>query len=119
MVTNVELAKEVDEKKRIMDEKTRILDEAIEEMKEKLKEVVEVALMKEDGETSTSKGKKKVYIEDEVPEPNPPLGENDPFIKVLKTLGGKSLESIQMFHGKMDVEVVLEWIESIKNHFEY
>ena len=48
MVANGELAKEVDEKKRIVDEKTRLLDETIEKMKEKLKEVVEATLAKED-----------------------------------------------------------------------
>ena len=102
MVTNQKLDKEVDEKKRIMDEKTKLLDEAIKEMKENLKEVAEAALGKEDEDTNTCKGKKKVNLEDEVHEPNPPLGEKESFIKALKALGGKSLENIPIFYGNMD-----------------
>ena len=74
MVTNLEFAKEVEEQKKAVNEKTRLLDEALAEMKDKLKEVVEAALAKEDGETSTIKSKEKVVsIEDEVPKPDPPL----------------------------------------------
>ena len=44
----------MEERKKAMNEKTRLVDETIEEMKENLKEVVEVALTKEDEETSTN-----------------------------------------------------------------
>ena len=71
---NAKLAKEVDEQERIMDEKTRLLDEAIEEMKDKCKEMEEAALRKEDEDTNTSKGKLKGNFQDEIHEPNPPLG---------------------------------------------
>ena len=57
-------------------------------------------------------------MEDEVPKLEPPFGEKKLFIKALKALGRKSLENIPMFHGKMDLEVVLEWIEIIENCFE-
>ena len=91
-----------------MNEKTRILDEAIEEVKEKMKEVAEATLPKEDEETSTNKGKKKViYLEDEVPAPDPHVPDDqEPFLKALKAIGGKHLEKIPMFYGKMDAEVV-------------
>lgn len=78
MVTNVELDKEVDEQKNIMDEKTRLLDEAIQVMNEKLKEMEEATLAKGDEGTCTIKGKKKVDLEDEILEPNPPLDEQEP-----------------------------------------
>lgn len=73
-----------------MDEKIRLLDEAIEEMNDKMKEMEEVALEKEDEDTSTSKGKKKVSSENEIPEPNPPLGEKETFLKALNAFRGKS-----------------------------
>ena len=59
-------------------------------------------------------------MEDVIPKPNPPItNDQEPFLKALKTLGGKNLDNLPMFHGKMDVEVVLECIESIENNFEY
>ena len=61
MVTNVELVKKVEEKKKALNEKTRLLDEALEEMREKLKEVEEATLAKKDVETSTCKGKKEIH----------------------------------------------------------
>ena len=57
-------------------------------------------------------------MEDEIPKPNPPLDEKEPFIKSIKDFGGNSLEDVSLFHGKMDVEVVLEWTKSIENYFE-
>ena len=46
-------------------------------------------------------------LEDEISKPDPPLGEKEPFLKSLKVFGGKSLENVSIFHGKMYVEVVL------------
>ena len=54
-------------------------------------------------------------MEDEVPKLDPPLGEKESFLKSLKAFGGKILENVSLFHGKMDIEVVLE---SIENYFE-
>ncbi len=71
MVTNAELAKEVDEQKKLLEEKTRIRDEAIEEMEY-------VAQEKED--EYLTKGKGNADLEDEIPELDPPLGEEEPFI---------------------------------------
>ena len=113
MVTNVEVEKEVDEKKKLMEEKTRLLDESIEEMKDKLKEMENVTQDKEGQEFS--KGKEKLNLEDKILEPNPPHGEQEPLLKSLKAFGGKILENVSLLHGKMDIEVVLEWIETIEN----
>ena len=33
-------------------------------------------------------------MEDEIPKPDPPLGEGKPFIRALKAFGGKSLENV-------------------------
>ena len=57
-------------------------------------------------------------MEDEILEPDPPLGEQEPFLKALKEFGGKILENVSIFHCNMDVEVVLEWLEIIDNYFE-
>ena len=82
MVTNVELAKDLDEKKNIMEEKTRLLDEPIEEMKDKIKEMEDAIYVKEDEDFG--KGKEKVTLEDEILELGPPLSEQEPFLKALK-----------------------------------
>ena len=84
-------------------------------MKDKLKEIEDATQTKEDEDFG--KGKEKV-LEDEISQPDPPLGEKEPFLKSRKVFGGKSLENVSICHGKMDVEVVLEWIESIENYFE-
>lgn len=102
MVTNAKLAKELDEWKKLMEEKTKLLDEAIEEMKDKVKEMEDVAHAKEDEDFS--KGKEKVILEDDIPKPDPPLCEQEPFLKALKEFGGKSLENVSLFHGKMDAK---------------
>ena len=73
MVNNEKLAKEVNEKKKLMEENTMLLDEAIEEMKDKLKEMKDVAQAEKDEDFS--RGKEKVSLEDEIPEPYSPLGE--------------------------------------------
>ena len=82
-------------------------------MKDKLKEIEDAALARKDEDTS--KGKEKVDLEDEIPEHDPWHGEQEPFLNALKEFRGKILENVSLFHGKMDVEVVLEWIESIEN----
>ena len=55
----------------------------------------------------------------EIPEPGPPLFKQEPFLKALKAFGGKILENVSLFHGNMDAEEALEWIESIENYFKY
>ena len=79
--------------------------------------MVEVAKKKDEEETSSSKGKEQVAEEDVIPTPDPPLTE-EPFLKVIKALGGKALERIPLCNGKMDPELVMEWIEGMENHFE-
>ena len=41
------------------------------------------------------------------PKLDPPLTE-EPFLKAIKVLGGKSLERVPFFSGKMDHELVME-----------
>ena len=110
MVTNVQLAKEVDEQK----ERNRLLEEALEEVKQKLDAVVMEARKREEEEDG--KGK-KVAEEDIIPEPNPILQE-EPFLKAIKALGGKALEGVPLFSGKMDIDAVMDWLEGMENHFE-
>lgn len=75
---------------------------------EHMQNVVEKKEMKEDMEE-----------EEEVPDDEEDeLSENEkPLIKDLKALGGKPTE-LPMFTGKVDAELVLEWIEALENHFE-
>ena len=40
------------------------------------------------------------------------------FLKSTKALGGKALEGIPLFSGKMEVDLVMDWIEGMENHFE-
>ena len=54
-------------------------------------------------------------MEDEILELYHPLGEGEPFIRALKEFGGKILGNVSLFHGNMDVELVLEWIDNMKN----
>lgn len=84
MVTNVELGKEVDEKKG----KNRLLGEALEEMKIRLEVVVDVAKGKE-GEIN-DRGN-EIAKEDVVLERDPILNE-EPFLKATKAIGGKALK---------------------------
>lgn len=63
-------------------------------------------------------GKSKEVAEvDKVPTPYLVL-EQETFIKALKALSVKSLEGVPLFTSKMEVEVVVEWIEGMENHFE-
>ena len=111
MVTNVQLAKEVDEQKK----RNRLLEEALEEVKQKLDAVAKEARKREEEEDG--KGK-KVAEEDIIPEPDPILQE-EPFLKAIKALGGKALEGVPLFSGKMDIDAVMDWLEGMENHFEY
>ena len=63
--------------------------------------------------------KEEVEEEEDVPkDEEDEISENEkPFFKALKALGGKTVE-LPMFTGKMDAELVLEWIEALVNHFE-
>lgn len=101
MVTNVQLAKEVDEQK----ERNRLLEEALEEVKQKLDAVVMEARKSEEED---GKGK-KVAEEDIIPEPDPILQE-EPFLKAIKAFGGKALEGVPLFSGKMDIDAVMDWL---------
>ena len=109
MVTNVELAKEVNEQK----ERNRLLEETLELMRKRLDEVAG----KVTGEAESSSKGEVVAEEDVIPEPDPPIQE-EPFLKAIKALSGKALEGVPVFAGKMDTELVMEWIEGMENHFD-
>ena len=68
--------------------------------------------MKEQFEVDNEKGKSKAEEEIE-PKPDPPL-EKEPFLNALKALSGKALEGIPIFTRRMDVELVMEWIEGME-----
>ena len=40
------------------------------------------------------------------------------FLKAIKALGGKDLEGVSLFSGKMDIDAVMDWINVMENHFE-
>ena len=109
MVTNVELDKEVNEQK----ERNRLLEETLELMRKRLDEVAG----KVTGEAKSSSKEEVVVEEDVIPELDPPIQE-EPFLKAIKALSGKALEGVTVFAGKMDTELVMEWIEGMENHFD-
>lgn len=39
-------------------------------------------------------------------------------MKALKALSAKALEGVPLFNGQMDVDLVLDWIDNLENHFE-
>ena len=112
MVKNVELAKEMGEKK----EKHRLFEEALKEMKLTVKEVADAAKKKE-GEWSKDKGK-VIEEEDVITKPDGTLNE-EPFLKAIKPLRGKALEGVPLFSGKMDIDAVMDWVDGMENHFDY
>jgi hypothetical protein len=61
--------------------------------------------------------KKELELEEEAPTPDPILPEES-FLKALKVLSGKALEGVQLFSGQMNPDLVMDYIDSIKNHFE-
>ena len=60
---------------------------------------------------------KCIELEEETPTLDPILPE-EPFLKVIKAINSKDLESIPLFSGKMDLDLIMEWIEGMENHFE-
>lgn len=82
-------------------------------MKDKLKEIEDASKDKEDEDLN--KGKEKMSLEDEILGLDPPIGEQEPFLKSLKEFGEKSIENVSLFHRKMNEEVVSEWLERIEN----
>ena len=86
-------------------EENRLIEEAPEEMKLKLEEVVDATKKKEE-EGSKDKGK-VIEKEDVIPELDPTLNE-EPFLKAIKALGGKAMEGVPLFSGKMDIDGVMD-----------
>ena len=63
-------------------------------------------------------GKGKKVEEENIVRKLDPILKEEPFLKVIKELGGKALEGIPLFKGKMDLDFILDWIEGMENHFE-
>lgn len=102
MVTNAELAKKVDDR----EEENRLMKEKLIELESKLAEIetkADEVLVKVEGAEGKGKEVSKV---DKVSELDTVL-EQEPFLKALKALSGKSLEGLPLFTGKMEAEVVL------------
>lgn len=113
MVTNAELAKKVEDQ----EEENRLLRVKLDLLEQKLGEV-EVKVDEASNKIEGTEGKGKlIAIEDETPIPDPVI-ENEPFLKALKAMSGRTLEGVPLFSGKMDPEVVMEWIEGLENHYE-
>lgn len=104
MVTNVELAKMVEEQ-----------EEDNKQLRERIAQL-EAAVRSAQFEGRIPK-EEEVAEEDKTPEPDPVLKE-EPFLKALKALSGKALEGIPLFSGKMEPDLVMDWIEGMENHFE-
>lgn len=111
MVTNAMLDKKVEDR----EEDNRLLRERLAQLESKL-DTVENKTEKVTIQVNEGKGKEPIE-EDRIPELDPILPE-EPFLKASKDLGGKYLEGVPLFHGKMGPEVVIEWIEGMENHFE-
>lgn len=60
---------------------------------------------------------KEVPKEDKTLKPDPVLQE-EPLLKALKSINGKALEGVPLFSGKMEVDLVMDWIEGMENDFE-
>ena len=41
-----------------------------------------------------------------------------PFLKAIRAINSKALEGIPLFSEKMDPNLIMEWIEGMKNYFE-
>ena len=39
-------------------------------------------------------------------------------MKAIKSLGGKNLEGVPLFSGKMEIDSVMDWLDGMENHFE-
>ena len=83
-------------------------------MKVKLDAVFDATKKRE--EEGNEKGK-KVAEEDVVSSLDPLLNE-EPFLKSIKALGGKYFEGVPLFSVNLDIDVVMDWIDGMENHFE-
>lgn len=111
MVTNAELAKKVEDQ----EEENRFLKEILLQLERKLDAIGDKT---EKVTIKINEGKgKEVVEENSTPKPNPILPK-EPFLREIKALGGKSFEGVPLFCGRMESEVVMEWIEGLENHFE-
>lgn len=83
------------------------------EVQDKADKVKEKIEQKEEVEAR----EKKLELEEEAPTPDLFLPK-EPFLKALKTLSSKALEGVPLFSRQMDPDLVVDWIDSIENHFE-
>ena len=116
MVTNAELAKKVEEQEEdnnLLRQRIAKMEQLLGEVQDKADRVKEKIDLKEEAEAK----EKELELEEEAPAPDPILPE-EPFLKALKALSGKALEGVPLFSGQMDPDSVVDWIDSIENHFE-
>ena len=116
MVTNVELAKKVEEQEednRSLRERLAQLEQLLSEVQDTTDKVKDKMEQKEEKEAK----EKDIELEEETPIPDPILPE-EPFLKAIKAINSKALEGIPLFSGKMDPDLIMEWIEGMENHFE-
>ena len=61
--------------------------------------------------------KDKAMDEEDVIPKYDPLLQEEPFLATNKASGRKYIEGIHLLSGKIDLELVMEWIEEMENHF--
>lgn len=116
MVNNNKLAKKVEEK----EEDNRSLRERLAQLEQLLSEVQDTTdKVKDKIEQKEEKDAKEkdIELEEETPTLDPIFPE-EPFLKVIKVINCKALEGIPLFSGKVDPNLIMEWIEGMENHFE-
>lgn len=106
MVTNAELEKKMQEQEKI---NKWLLDE-FEKMKGQMEKKSKVSLEKEEEGEEEDTPKQEVV--------NLPADQRY-FIEALERVGKKDAKGdLPIFLGKMDVDVVVDWIKALNNHFE-
>lgn len=116
MVTNAELAKKVEEQEednRLLRERLAELERLLSDVQDKVDRVKDKMEQKEEQEAK----EKEIELEEEAPTPDPVIPE-EPFLKALKAINSKALEGIPLFSGKMDPDLIMDWIGGMENHFE-
>lgn len=116
MMTNAELAKKVEEQEednKSLRERSTQLEQLLSDVQDTADKVKDKMEQKEEQEAK----EKEIELEEDAPTPDLVILE-EPFFKALKAINSKALEGVPLFSGKMDLDLIMEWIEGTKNHFE-
>ena len=122
MVTKVELAKKVEEQEKKLEEQQeenkslREILAQLEQLLSEVKDTIDKIKDKMEKKEKQEAKEKQIELEEEAPTPNPIILEKY-FLKTLKEINRKALEEITLFSGKMDLELIMEQIEGMENHF--